>query len=92
MKVQFSFSTEAIKKFCKEYNCNPHEVSIVLKTSFSGDRESKYFRDISGGEKFDLDSWLISQSPATLITRRAEALTKVKKVTPISEEPIQSKL
>lgn len=93
MKIQFSFSTETIDEFCKKYKCKPHEISIVLKTSLSGDKGSRFYRDIEGGsEKFDLDAWLISQSPATLLTRRAEALTKVKKVTPTKKESLQSTL
>lgn len=90
MKVQFSLSGEVIEKFCKDYKCKPNEISIILKTSFSGDKESRFYRDF-GSEPFDLNAWLVSQSPTMLMTKRSEALTKIKKIT-IDTEPTQTTL
>lgn len=90
MKIQFSFSADTVDEFCKEYKCKPNEISIILKTSFSNDKESRFYRDF-GAEPFDLNAWLVSQSPTTLMTMRSEALTKVK-FTPEKKEVTQTTL
>jgi len=93
MGYSIILTREEIHKFCAEYDCTPADVQSVMMAFFKKDLDSPHYRKL-GGEKFDIDNFLISKSPSELLTLRSNALNrKTKLYEEIKEKkPLQSKL
>jgi len=88
MKMELQLDPVLVKNFCEENNCKPYQIREVLMSFLKKDTESTNYRNI-GSSNFDLDSFLISQSPAGLLTLRANALTNKKRIIESPTEPQQ---
>ncbi len=74
MKLEIELSNEFVKNFMERHQCKKNDVLKILTTSILEDKESIYYRDLSG--KFDIDGFLIAHSLSQLATMRSKALTK----------------
>jgi hypothetical protein len=74
MEFKLELSKDFVKKFMEKHNCTKNEVIPILAASILEDKESAYYRELSG--KFDIDAFLISKSLSELATLRSAALIK----------------
>ncbi len=94
MVYTIDLTKQEAKVFCQENDCLYKDIQAVIVAFLRKDLESPHYRVIGGGEKFDIDNFLISKSPAELLTLRSNAYNnKTKLYEEIKEKkPSQTKL
>ena len=89
--IGFNLNYEDGITMCAYLRCEKKELAKVLKAIGLKEKDSKYYRELGSTvvveeTKFDIDNWLLTHSPAQILTMRANALAKPK-FTLASEDP-----
>ena len=80
MKIELDLTKPAIEKFCKDFKCSKEDIEPILMAYFNNDTEYRNYRKL--GETFDVDNFLLTHSPAVLLTMRTNAMSKRKVFVP----------
>lgn len=74
-EIKILLTKERLQEVAEELQCNPSQVEKILNAYFQNDVSSKDYRNLLD-QSFDLDTFLLSKSPAELMLLRASALSR----------------